>query len=218
MPYVGTVTPFKGLRVYTRPAMGMPGSSEYLQELTSRVLGDFVQEGFTVLIDDDLNVGANDIPDLMNRWTLVLSRLHENGLTLSAHKTVICPKTVVILGWLWSEGRLSSCSHKLSALIAVTPPKTCTAMRSFIGAFKAVSRCFPKYASWVSPLEDSLKGLEGKDSISWTDELRKQFKDVQNLLKSPLFKCHHVLQENAPNLRLFKMERSIKWMHEVVIS
>ena len=77
MPYVGTVTPFKGLRVYTRPAMGMPGSSEYLQELTSRVLGDYVQDGFLVLIDDDLNIGANTIQDLMNKWTMVLVRFQD---------------------------------------------------------------------------------------------------------------------------------------------
>ena len=185
MPYVSTVTPFKGLRVYTRPAMGMPGSSEYLQELTSRVLGDYVQAGFVVLIDDDLNIGANTIQDLINKWTLVLARLQENGLTLSAPKTVICPKTVTILGWTWSEGKLTACTHKLSALISVPPPKTCTAMRSFIGAFKAVSRCFPKYASLMSPLEDALKGLEGKDSIVWSDELLKQFKEVQTILKSP---------------------------------
>ena len=38
--YLGVVTPFKGLRVYTRAAMGMPGSTEHLDELMSRVLGD----------------------------------------------------------------------------------------------------------------------------------------------------------------------------------
>ena len=46
IPYCGTVTPFKGLRVYVRSAMVMPGSSEYLEELLSRVLGDLIQEGF----------------------------------------------------------------------------------------------------------------------------------------------------------------------------
>ena len=29
MKYLGVVTPFKGLRVYTRAAMGMPGSTDY---------------------------------------------------------------------------------------------------------------------------------------------------------------------------------------------
>ena len=185
MPYVGTPTPFKGLRVYTRPAMGMPGSSEYLQELTSRVLGDFVQEGWLVLIADDLNVGANSVSDLLARWCLLLTRIQENGLTLSARKTFICPLTVIILGWLWKEGKLSPCPHKISALVAVSPPKTCTAMRSFIGAFKAISRCIPKYASLISPLEDAIKGLDGKDFVTWTPELSSSFEGVQTSLKSP---------------------------------
>ena len=30
LPYMGTVTPFKGIRIYLHPPMGMPGSSEYL--------------------------------------------------------------------------------------------------------------------------------------------------------------------------------------------
>ena len=53
IPYVGTVTPFKGLRVYLRAAMGMPGSSEILQELTLSVFGDLLTEGFLVIIADD---------------------------------------------------------------------------------------------------------------------------------------------------------------------
>ena len=56
MPYLATVTPFKGLRVYTRSAMGMPGSSEYLQELLSRVVGEELQEGFVTLIADDMMI------------------------------------------------------------------------------------------------------------------------------------------------------------------
>ena len=40
--FLGTVTPYKGLRVYLRSAMGMPGSSEHLQELTARVFDDYL--------------------------------------------------------------------------------------------------------------------------------------------------------------------------------
>ena len=45
MKYLGVITPFKGLRVYTRAAMGMPGSTEHLDELMSRVMGDLMHEG-----------------------------------------------------------------------------------------------------------------------------------------------------------------------------
>ena len=39
MKYCGVVTPYKGVRVYTRCAMGMPASETALEELTCRVLG-----------------------------------------------------------------------------------------------------------------------------------------------------------------------------------
>jgi len=185
MPYLATVTPIKGIRVYLRSAMGMPGSSEYLQELTSRVFGDFLQEGFVTMIADDLFIGANTIHELADNWSKVLERMHKNNLTLSASKTVICPKETVILGWLWKSGTLSPCSHKISALASVTPPKTCTAMRSFIGAFKAISRCIKGYSSLLSPLEDATKGLEGANSINWTQALTTCFNKAQTALRSP---------------------------------
>ena len=59
MKYLATASPFKGLRVYTRSAMGMPGSSEYLQEFMLRVMGDFLLEGFVILFADDIFVCGN---------------------------------------------------------------------------------------------------------------------------------------------------------------
>ena len=38
--YCGVVTPFRGVRVYVRSAMGMPGSEIALEELLCRVLED----------------------------------------------------------------------------------------------------------------------------------------------------------------------------------
>ena len=72
MKYLGTVTAYKGLRVYTRSAMGMPGSSVTLQELLSLVLGDLMQEGFVVVIADDIHVGGNTVGGLLHNWSLVL--------------------------------------------------------------------------------------------------------------------------------------------------
>ena len=55
------MTPYRGLRVYLRSAMGMPGSSEHLQELVSRVFGDFIHEGFLTNIADDFYIGADTV-------------------------------------------------------------------------------------------------------------------------------------------------------------
>ena len=52
--YCGVVTPFRGVRVYTRCAMGMHGSETALEELMCRILGDLLQEGVVAKLADDL--------------------------------------------------------------------------------------------------------------------------------------------------------------------
>ena len=185
LPYLGTVTPYKGIRIYLRPLMGMPGSSEYLQELMQRICGDFLTEGFLLLNHDDMFVGGNDVTSLLTNWFRLLLRLRENNITLSASKTYICPKRVTLLGWDWCQGTLSPNTHSISALASVSPRKTCTVMRSFIGSFKAVSRCIPRYASLVSPLEDAIKCLQGSQDITWSEELISSFNIAKSALKSP---------------------------------
>ena len=83
--------------------MGMPSSSQYFGELISQVLDDFIQEGFVVHIADDLHVCGNSVKKLINNWRMVLHRLQENSLKLSASKTVVCPKKTTVLGWIWNN-------------------------------------------------------------------------------------------------------------------
>ena len=185
IPYLGTVTPFKGLRVYLVSAMGQPGSSEALEELVSRVFGDFIQEGWFIHIHDDINVCANTIKQLILNWSLVLQRFFEADLRLSAPKTIIVPKKTIILGWVWNTGTLSCSPHKLTPLATIEPPQTATSMRAFLGAFRALSRCIPRYASLASPLEDSIKGIQGSQKITWTPDLQKSFQSLQTALGAP---------------------------------
>ena len=50
--FAGIASPFKGLRVYTTAAMGMPGSEFALTELTSLLFGDMRKQGaLEVLMD-----------------------------------------------------------------------------------------------------------------------------------------------------------------------
>lgn len=80
MKYCGVATPFRGVRVYTRCAMGMPGSETALEELMCRILGDQVQDGHVAKLADDLYCGANTIDDLVHNWQNVLKSLQRNGL------------------------------------------------------------------------------------------------------------------------------------------
>ena len=106
MKYCGIVTPYKGVRVYVKAAMGMPGSECALEEVMCRVLGDMIQDGKAAKIADNLYVGASTLEGLCQNWTELLTALHHNNLHLSASQTVINPKSTSILGWVWTQGKL----------------------------------------------------------------------------------------------------------------
>ena len=64
MKYCGAATPFRGVRVYTRCAMGMPGSETALEGLMCSVLGDFLQDGIVAKLADDLYCGGSTPEEL----------------------------------------------------------------------------------------------------------------------------------------------------------
>ena len=92
LKYCGVATPFRGIRVCTRSAMGMSGSEIALEEMMCRVRGDLIEEGFVAKLTDDLYCGGDNPEALLNNWRRVLQALDRCNLRLSRTKTVICPK------------------------------------------------------------------------------------------------------------------------------
>ena len=172
MKYCGVATPFRGIRVYTRSAMGMPGSETALEELMCRVLGNFIQEGCAAKLADDLYCGGNTPEELIANWSRILQALSRCNLRLSASKTVICPKSTSVLGWIWSQGIISASPHRIATLSSCPPPATVKGLRSFIGAYKVLSRVLPHCSQLIDPRESSLAGLQSHDPLQWDDYLR----------------------------------------------
>jgi hypothetical protein len=184
MKYLGTLTPFKGQRVYTRAAMGMPGSTEHLDELMARVLGDLIQDGIAIKIADDLYTGGNTIEELLQNWEQILIRFETNNLRLSASKTVICPVTTTILGWIWSGGSIQVSPHKVTPLATAEPPSTVKGLRSWLGAFKHLKSCLPQCATLLTELESATAGQESSSKIQWSEGLQLAFKKAQSSLRN----------------------------------
>ena len=175
LKYCGLATPFRGTRVYTRSAMGMPGSETALEEMMCRVLGDFIEEGFVAKLADDLYYGA--FPKaLLHNWQRVLQALDRCNLRLSPTKTVICPKTTTILGWIWSQGRLSANPHRIAALASCLLPSTVKGLRSFIAAYEVLSRVLPNCSN--------VTGLQSSDRLMWSENLTSRFKSAQDFLSN----------------------------------
>lgn len=186
MKYYGVATPFKGVRVYARSAMGMPGSETALEEVMCRVLGPLLQDGVVAKIADDLYCGGNTPLELLHNWKRVLQALHKCNLRLSAHKTIINPKSTTILGWIWSAGTLSASAHRLNTLATYPVPNTVGRLRSFIGAYKVLSRVIPRCSSYLTPLDAVTAGRTSQESITWSDSLRAAFHNAQKALSSAL--------------------------------
>jgi hypothetical protein len=180
--FCGVHTPYRGLLVYTVGVMGLPGVEVALEELTCLILGDMVKEGKVAKIADDLFVGGNSPEELKSNFQEVLVRLHDNNIKLKASKTIIAPKEVTILGWIWNGGKLRASPHRLLALSTCQPPKTVTAMRSYLGAYRFLSRTLHGYARLLAPLEEVIKGKDAKEIITWSDSLTESFKHVQQAL------------------------------------
>ena len=182
--YCGVVTPFKGVRVYVRCAMGMPGSETALEELTCRVFGDLLEKGHVAKVADDLYCGADSLEDLLAVWRQVLCALQRCSLNLSPTKTTVAPVQTNILGWVWRQGTIRASPHRISALAACPPPKTVTGLRSFIGAYKVLARVLKNAAVVLAPLDDAVAGRESKELVLWSDELTAAFNNAQSALSS----------------------------------
>ena len=97
MKYCRVATPYRGVRVYMRCAMGMPGSEMALEELMFHVLSNCIQDGIVAKLADDLYCGGNTLDELLSNWKRVLDALQKSSLKLSASKTVICPRSLLYL-------------------------------------------------------------------------------------------------------------------------
>ena len=158
--------------------MGMPGSENALEEVVCRILGPLVQDGSVAKITDDLYSGSNTHQELLYNWKRVLQALHKCNLRLSAHKTIISPKTTTILGWIWNAGSLSASPHRLKGLATYPVPNTVARLRSFIGANKVPSRVIPRCSIVHGPIVISVSTRRTKDDCC---ELIAHKVEIENL-------------------------------------
>ncbi|MCG7875882.1 MAG: RNase H-like domain-containing protein [Candidatus Thiodiazotropha endolucinida] len=182
MKYCGVATPFRGVRVYTRCAMGMPGSETALEELMCRVLGDLLQEGIVAKLADDLYCGGSTPQELLHNWERVLHVLQKSDLRLAGGKTVISPSSTTVLGWIWKQGTISASPHRIAVLTSCPPPETIHGLRSFIGAYKVLGRVLPGCSAIISDLDNAVAGKQSQERVVWTDDLSERFSRAKQSL------------------------------------
>ena len=81
-------------------------------------------------------------------------------------------------------GTIQATPHTISTLSTCMRPDNVKGLRSFIGAYKFLSRVIPGCASILSPLDDAVAGCESLSKISWTEDLCAHFERAQKFLAS----------------------------------
>ena len=182
MKYCGVSTPYKGTLVYTTAAMGMPGSESALEEVVSRVFGSLIQSDQVMKIADNLFTGGNTLDELCRNWEQVLKAASRNSLNFSPSQTIINPKTTTILGWVWSQGTLSANPHSICTLKTCETPKNVKELKSFIGAYKVLSRVVPDCAKVIAPLDNVVSGRASTEKLVWSEQMETNFRNAKDHL------------------------------------
>ena len=149
-----------------------------------RVLGHLIHEGVVAKSADDLYRGTDLPQELLQNWKRVLQALSKCNLKLSASKTVINPKSTVILGWIWDSGTLQASPHRIAALASCSRLETVGRLKSFIGAYKVLARVIPQCTSLLSPLDTVVAGRLSHERINWSDDLLTSFHRAPSALSA----------------------------------
>ena len=140
MKYCGVATLFCSIRLYTRSAMGMPGSETTVEILFLRP-GQLHPEGMCSKVC----------------WSPVLSKrlLWRACLHLVPHTVGPLPQINNYRGWdFFSQSVLSASPHRIAALTSCLPAESVKGLPFFIGIYKVFSRVLPYSAP--TPIQPTL--------------------------------------------------------------
>ena len=114
---------------------------------------------------DDVSIvskGTDHVDDLAR----VLKRLARWGITMKLPKCTFATKTLPFLGFVVRAGEgVAVDASKVAAIVKLTPPKTVTAVKGFIGACSFLRKFLPDFASLTAPLQDVIKGKKKRENI-----------------------------------------------------
>ena len=184
--YLGTVHPYKGLRVYMCDPQGLKGDSERSYEKLVRIFGDMIQAKQLAQMADGIHILGNTVDELAANYVEVLKRADLCNFTLKPSKVIICPKNITLFGWNLKGYMWHLTSHTVATLINAPRPVTLKQLRSFLGSIKQLSACLPGYAVAIHELKKVVGGQRSATRIVWMDSLNKSFENAKLLARNPI--------------------------------
>ena len=90
-------------------------------------------EWIKVYLDDLLIITRDNFEDHFDKLRQVLQRLKDAGLRINADKSIFGSDEVEYLGYILTRNGIKPQREKVSAILALTPPKSVKDLRKFLG-------------------------------------------------------------------------------------
>jgi len=131
---------------------------------------------------DDLIIYGRSFSEMLDRLTIVLSRLREAGLKLKASKCPFGGKELRYLGHIISAKGIAVNSRKIDSIVKFPIPTNQTEIRSFVNLCGYYRRFVRNFAKIAAPMNELLK----KDvKFEWTPKQQDAFDKLKLALVTP---------------------------------
>lgn len=164
--------------------VGGPFGLRNIPGLFQRVMTEILEEcsAFCVVYIDDILIWSRSADEHITHLKAVLSKLNQVNLTISADKSHIGFKQVVLLGHVYDGSSIYPEQSKITTFTSLTTPTTGKQVESLLGLANYLRDFIPLYSSICAPLEKLRKVRSlGKQ---WTQECQHAFDTLKAVLAS----------------------------------
>ena len=172
------ITPF-GRYCFNKLPFGISSAPELFQKRMSILLEGL--SGVVCLMDDVLVVGSNQ-QEHDERLVKVLERVQSAGVTLNAEKCEFGKPSLKFLGHCIDKNGVSADPEKTAAICQMTPPRSVSDLRRFMGMVNQMGKFSPNIAEISKPLREL---LSVKRAWLWGAEQDRAFNALKEELTKP---------------------------------
>jgi len=137
---------------YLRLPMGIACAPDIFQEKMSGLMATL--EWIKVYLDDLLIITRGNFEDHLDKLRQVLQRLQDAGLRINADKSIFGSDEVEYLGCVLTRNGIKPQREKVSAILALTPPKSVKDLRKFLGMVQYYRDLWKGRSHLLAPLSD----------------------------------------------------------------
>jgi len=149
----------RGYFSYKHMPFGLTGAPSTFADMTAGALGDLVGTLFELFVDDG-GMAGDEFSAMLSNTRVLLTRIQEKGLSLSATKSNFFATEAVFAGGRVGPSGIKSDLSKLTAIMDWKTPHDLQNLAGFLGLTGYFRSLVKGYAALAQPLTDLARSLE----------------------------------------------------------